>query len=289
MLRTLQRWSTALRTRRFDAAAGGRRWQGAQSFGWINSEIAAAAAPVRRRASYYARNNPWIANGVTAIVANAIGAGIKPQSQHPDRAIREALHAAWARWTDDADADGVTDFYGLQAIALRAMVETGEAFAQFAPTSTGGLRVRLLDAEMIPADYSRELGDGRRILQGIELDADGTRVAYHVFRNRPDVPTLGAPLDLVRIPAEQMAHVFSPLAPGQLRGISWLAPVLLRLHELDLYEDAQLVRQKVAALFAGFVTDVNGTGAAGFDGTQTSGVLTTGHGAGHAQGAARRL
>jgi len=62
----------ALRLRRFDAAAGGRRWQGSQTFGAINAEVNAAAGPVRRRASYYARNNPWIGNGVSAIVERSI-------------------------------------------------------------------------------------------------------------------------------------------------------------------------------------------------------------------------
>jgi lambda family phage portal protein len=269
---TLARWLPALRVRRFDAAAGGRRWQGVQTFGAINAEVGAAAGPVRRRAGYYARNNPWIANGVNAIVSGAVGCGIKPQSKHPDPAVRAALHAAWQRWTDVADADGITDGYGLQALAVRAMVEAGECFAHLIPTA-GGLRVRLLDADMVPLDETRELGDGRRVIQGVEFDADGTRVAYRVHRTRPDVPSFST--DLVRVPAEQMAHLFAPLAPGQVRGISWLAPVLLRLHELDLYEDAQLVRQKVAALFAGFVVDPTGTGA-GFEGTQTASVLTTG-------------
>jgi lambda family phage portal protein len=155
---------------------------------------------------------------------------------------------------------------------VRALIESGECFAHLIATPNG-LRVRLLDADMVPVDESRELGDGRRILQGVELDADGARAAYWLHRTRPEVP--GFSHDLVRVPAESMAHLFLPVAPGQLRGISWLAPVLLRLHELDLYEDAQLVRQKVAALFAGFVVDPAGTGA-GFDGTQSAGVLTSG-------------
>jgi lambda family phage portal protein len=268
----LARWLPALRTRRFDAAAGGRRWQGVQTFGAINAEVGAAAGPVRRRAAYYARNNPWIASGVASIVSGAVGAGVKPQSAHPDPAVRDALHRRWQAWTDAADADGITDFYGMQALAVRAMVESGECFAHLIPTADG-LRVRLLDADMVPLDETRELGDGRRVIQGVEFDADGTRVAYRLHRSRPDVPAFST--DLVRIPADQFAHLFVPLAPGQVRGISWLAPVLLRLHELDLYEDAQLVRQKVAALFAGFVVDANGT-AGGFDGTQTASVLTTG-------------
>ena len=262
----------ALVTRRFDAAAGGRRWQGAQTFGSINAEVGAAAGPVRHRAAYYARNNPWITNGVNAIVSGAVGAGIKPQSQHPDPAVRAALHARWQAWTDEADADAVTDAYGLQALAVRAMVETGECFAHLLVTPDG-LRVRLLDADMVPMEETRELGDGRRVIQGVEFDADGASAAYRVHRTRPDVPSFST--DLARVPADQFAHLFAPLAPGQVRGMSWLAPVLLRLHELDLYEDAQLVRQKVAALFAGFVVDPTGT-AAGFGGTTASGVLTTG-------------
>ena len=39
---------------------------------------------VRRKAGHFGRNNPWIANGVAAIVTGTIGAGIKPQPQHPD-------------------------------------------------------------------------------------------------------------------------------------------------------------------------------------------------------------
>jgi lambda family phage portal protein len=269
----LAHWVPALRTRRFDAAAGGRRWQGVPTFGAINAEVAAAAGPVRRRASYYARNNPWIANGVAALVAGAVGPGLKPQSQHPDPGVRAALHGRWQRWVAEADADGVTDLYGLQALAVRSMVETGECFAVLAFTP-GGLRVRLLDADMVPMDETRELGDGRRIVQGVEFDTLGSRAAYWILPERPDTVPVTSTTPR-RMPADLVAHLFAPLAPGQVRGISWLAPVLLRLHELDLYEDAQLVRQKVAALFAGFILDPSGT-AAGFDGTNVNGVLTTG-------------
>src|SRR5258706_15904321 len=104
----MRRWLPGvLRTRRFDAAAGGRRWQGSQPFGWVNAEVGAAAGPVRRRASYYARNNPWIANAVASIVSGAVAAGIAPQSQHPDANPRSAIQKPGAAWTADADADGI--------------------------------------------------------------------------------------------------------------------------------------------------------------------------------------
>lgn len=60
-----------------------------------------------------------------------------------------------------------------------------------------------------------------------------------------------------------------------MRGITWLAPVLLRLHELDQFEDAALVKAKVAALFTGFITDPDGT-AGGLSGSNNNGALTVG-------------
>ena len=86
------------------------------------------------------------------VVANIVGAGIKPQSTHPDRAVRERIQVLWLRWTDHADPGGLADFYGLQAMAVRAMVEGGESFAR--------LRV-VPDASSIPlARASSSLAPG---------------------------------------------------------------------------------------------------------------------------------
>jgi lambda family phage portal protein len=63
----------------------------------------------------------------------------------------------------------------------------------------------------------------------------------------------------VRIDAADVLHLFRPDAAGQTRGMSRLASVLLRLRELDSLTDGQLVRLKIGALLAGFVTDADGT------------------------------
>ena len=91
------------RTRGFDAAGGGRRWEGARTVDGLNGAILAGATTAARRAGWYARNNPWVAASVDSLVGNVVGAGIKPQSTHPDRAVRERLQALWLRWTDHAD------------------------------------------------------------------------------------------------------------------------------------------------------------------------------------------
>lgn len=69
------------------------------------------------------------------------------------------------------------------------------------------------------------------------------------------MPILAPVWQPTRVPAEDMIHLFRELVENQLRGLTWLAPVLLRVKELDQYEDAALVRAKVAAMLAGFITN----------------------------------
>lgn len=259
-----------LAVRRFEGATGGRRGSGFTTFGAINAEIGASAELVRRRGLGQVRNNPYASNGIAALVTGAVGAGIKPRSAHPSPKVRADLQRRIVAWESRADADGVLGFYGLQALAVTTMLEQGECFAQLV-TTPSGLRVRLLDPEMVPADESRELGEGRRIIQGIELADSGERLAYHVRRARPG--ELGAfTYDKVRLAAADVAHLFVPLAPGQVRGVSRLATILLRLHEIDLWEDAALVKAKLGALLAGFIVDPTGS-AQNLGGNSQGGVL----------------
>lgn len=94
------------RNRSFDAAGGGRRWDGTRTVDGLNTAILASATTAARRAGWYARN-PRIAAAVDSLVGNVVGVGIKPQSTHPDRAVRKTPQALWRRWTDSADAGGL--------------------------------------------------------------------------------------------------------------------------------------------------------------------------------------
>lgn len=252
-------------TRSYDGAGGGRRWRGHPDMPVTLSAMHAARGPLARRARYLAANNALAASGVEAWVSALVGTGIKPQSSHQNQSVRQALNLSFETWTDDADADGLTDFYGLQALMVRRMVIDGESFALLINTG-GRLRVRLIDAEQVDPSLNRELTGGGRIVQGIEFDAHGQRVAYHILPERPGMPFGHLTLTARRVPAEDVIHLFRPETPGQVRGISWFAPVLLRLADLDSWRDAQLVRQKIAAMLMAFVTTLDGTGVP-FDGT----------------------
>jgi lambda family phage portal protein len=181
-----------------------------------------------------------------------------------DLAQREAVQALWRDWCEDADAAGLTDFYGLQALACRAMLEGGECLVRLRyrrpeDRLSVGLQLQLLEPEHLPSTLHRELPNGNVIRAGIEFNAIGQRVAYHLTKSHPGDGML-APmsshggLDTARVPAGEVLHLFRPLRPGQIRGEPWLARALVKLHELDQYDDAELVRKKTAAMFAGFIT-----------------------------------
>ena len=259
--------------RRFDAAGGGRRWEGVPNFGRVSAETLAAAGPIRSRARYAVANNPWSASGVAALVTGLVGSGISAAPSHPDLSTRATIEGAFAAWLKAADVEGRTDLYGLQAQVARALVVDGESFVQMV-TLPEGLRLRLLPAEMVDESYTADLQNGAYAVAGIEFDPMGRRVGYHVLKARPtDVFSYSA--DRVRIPASDMLHIMQPMGAGQVRGISWLAPVLLRLSELDQLEDALGVGVKTAAMFAGFLVDQNGAGEP-FDGKAQDGILSQG-------------
>lgn len=263
--------AAALAFRSYEGAGTGRRWRGTNEIVHQGAAMTAARGPIGRRARALVANNSLAASGVEAWVSNVVGTGIKPQSAHPDATIRAQINVAFDRWTDQADADGLADFYGLQALVVRRMVVDGDVFA--APTMDGDegnpLRVRLFDAEQCdPLRFQVLDGNAGRIIAGVEFDDMGRRIAYHVYRERPEFNFWGS-LATVRIPASQFLQIFKPEAPGQARGLSWLAPILLSLNDFDQLADAQMMRQKVAALLTGFIISQAGD-ASPFAGDQSA-------------------
>lgn len=228
------------------------------------SALALTQDQLRTKSRDLVRRNAWAAAGIEAFVANAIGTGIKPQSMIQDQSQREAVHALWWSWCEDADAAGLTDFYGLQGLATRAMLEGGEAFVRMRyrraeDNLSVAFQLQVLEAEHLPISLNQDLPNGNVIRAGIEFDLLGRRVAYHLYRAHPNdgmlAPMSGTgSLDLVRVDATEIVHLYRPLRPGQIRGEPWLARALVKLNELDQYDDAELVRKKTAAMFAGFIT-----------------------------------
>ncbi|WP_428542683.1 phage portal protein [Profundibacter sp.] len=247
---------------RLEGAMSRRRLRGWQPpLENINSLVASGGPRLLARSRELVVTNGYAANACEAYAANLVGDGIKPSSLIEDGELRDRVQRLWLAWTDQADADGLTDFYGLQAMIAREMFVAGECFVRIRPRrAEDGLLVpmqlQLLQSEMLPFEKTETAPSGNRIRCGIEFDLIGRRVAYHFRRRHPgDSTDRSADFpETTRVPAEDVLHIYRPIDAGQIRGLPHVAPAMVRLFLLDQYDDAELDRKKTAAMFAGFIT-----------------------------------
>lgn len=247
--------------RDYDAAAGGRRtenWRAKHTS--ANSETAKALHIVRDRHRELVRNNPWATKAIQVISAKTVGFGITGEIKHPDKRRAELLNGYWQRWfeTTACDADGLQDGYGLQALMMRSVPESGEVVIRrrrrrLTDELEVPLQIQLLEGDYL--DHTRSnLVTGGRVVQGIQIDRIGRRQAYWMYRDHPgDLLTTRA--DTVPVPASEVAHVFRVERPGQMRGMPWGSSIFLTIRDLDGFEDAYLFRQKLANCLMAWVYD----------------------------------
>ncbi|WP_049098133.1 phage portal protein, partial [Burkholderia cepacia] len=200
---------------------------------------------LRSRARDAIRNDPWAKTAIARLVSNTIGNGIQAHPKHPNAAVRKMQKQLWEDSCEEIDADELFDMAGVQTLAARAFFSDGEVLVrrQFRSPSDGlavPMQIRLLEGDLLPMEKNEVVPGGGEIVNGVEFNADGRRVAYHLLQRHPGeygrVST--ANMQTVRVPADEIAHVFLALRPGQVRGVPELSTVLLRLKSLDNFDDA---------------------------------------------------
>jgi lambda family phage portal protein len=264
LARMQSRAAAIVLARNYEAAAGGRR---TQNWGRQVSDANAAAGPalasLRALSRDLLRNNAWARNGRRVITRNVVGWGITPKAL----AGPAALSQAWKKWagSTQCDAAGRLTFSGLQKLAMSSIFDGGEVLIRRRwrrPDDGFALPMQLQVLEPDHLDTSRNNVQGTQggmVYYGIEYDAIGRRVAYWLFDQHPGAAvSLGAVSR--RIPASEVIHAFDLERAGQERGVPWLAAAIGNLRDFDEFEDAELMKQKIAACMTMFVTDVDGTG-----------------------------
>lgn len=205
---------------------------------------------IRNRARYLVANSAVAARAVQAFVDNVVGPGIMLLPKIGSKELKAVLLDNWNTWTDVADVDGLHNLYGLQALAVRMVFIDGEVFVRFNTATDGSLRLQLLPAEFIDTTITRD-----NVVAGVEFDEVGRRTAFYIFEWHPG--------NLLRLPKSnrvsttEVLHIFRPVIPGQVRGVSALLPIMQKLNDLDQFDRATLVKQKTGALLTGFITTPN--------------------------------
>ena len=268
--------------RKYEGADAGRRTEGWNTNNQsANAEIATGLPRVRDRARDLVRNNPYAARAVQVISNNVVGRGIKTQIKLDTRAQTQStrekrINNLWKTWaeTTACDFEGRHNLAGLMRLIMRSVPESGEILVRLRRVKRNEVRgvdgkllelppiqLQLLESDFLSVNRrSGILPNGNQVIQGVEFDELGKRVAYHLFLSHPGSNDLvfASRFSTIRVPAEEILHLYRMDRPGQVRGMSWLANIILRLRDFDLYEDAQLKRQQCAAMFAAFVHDIEG-------------------------------
>lgn len=254
------RVAVAALARYYEAAGVSRRTKGwRRPSGDANSPSALSLSRLRDAARHLVRNNGHAESAIGTIVDDTVGWGILPS----------ARHEAWRRWTEstDIDADGRCDLAGIEHTVMRTVVESGECLVRrrFRRPSDGlalPLQLQVLEPDYIDTGKHWPLANGGKIIRGVEFNPIGRRVAYWLFPEHPGsiiTSTVTMRFGLsVRVPASEILHVYRPQRPGQVRGVPWFAPVLIRFNDFDEFADATLMKQKIAACLAVISSDVEG-------------------------------
>lgn len=242
----------------------------------------------RGRTRDMARNQPLALGAVNTVVTNVAGTGLVLRSvidhatlgMDEDRAQvwqnkTEREFRLWAENPNACDATRTHDFYGLQSLALRSALDSGDVFATLPMIARPGTpyetKVQLIEADrVVNKDY---LPDTNNRVQGVECDDNGAPIKYHILRNHPG-GIMPMPLVWDVIPAfgsrtgrRNVIHLFDKLRPGQSRGMPYLAPVVEALKQLSDYTHAEITAAVVSSMFTVFVTSQNNGGLDTGDGT----------------------
>lgn len=266
-VRRLQaRAAAEMMARSYEAASHSRRTAGwNRSKGDVNTTIRLAGDDLRIHSRDLIRNNSYARRAQRVIANNVSGWGIVPKPNGPDADTNAKLSATWKAWADSTacETEGRHTFAGLQHLAMKSIFSDGEIlFRRRSRRPEDGLplpiQLQVLEADYLDRTKEADRGfEGGPIIQGVEFDAIGRRVAYWLFDKHPG-NSLTAGTISRRVLARDVLHVFYTERPGQVRGVSWLGSAIVNLKELDEFEDAEMMRQKIAACFAGFVTDTDG-------------------------------
>ena len=225
-----------------------------------------------RSRDLYAGGGPLGRGAIDRICLNALGSGLKLNVRIDplQLGMSEAESSSWSAkseaefdyWASSRNADygQEMNFYELQALALKSILLDGEVLV--IPRYRKSFRfpyslcLQLIEAERLctPDNRSSTLID-----EGVELDAQGRVIAYHIANRNPNAELDGLPpVTHERVSVfdsegrRQIWHIFPRERIGQHRGVPFLAPVIEQLKQLSRYTDAELMAAVVSGMFAIF-------------------------------------
>ena len=248
----------------YEAAEKTHLRQHAREFGSGNNIVSMTGTALRNQARHLDRNHDIVSGGLSTLVQNIIGpSGInivpspRDADGNVDEVVVDQIQPLLQAWAKRPEVTWMHDWPSVQRLLARTWLRDGEAFAQelrgFVPFLEHGSAVpfslELLEPDLVPLDLD---DPARRIQQGVERNAWGRALAFHVYKQNPGDAGVFMP-DTKRVSADLIRHVRTIDRIGQVRGVSILASTFTRLEDLKDYEESERIAAKIAASMAAVI------------------------------------
>lgn len=224
------------------------------------------------------RNDGWASAATSRFLDNIVGAGFRLSAKPAYKALgitieqaREVaaqIEAAWSIYVSEpgfwSDMERMGPMASNDGMAVRHLFADGEAlgFVGWRPSPVTGYGTCLHVLDPVRLSNPNGVADTDRLRDGVELDAHGAAIAYHIRRSHPgDLMTLGQqPWKWDRFEREtvwgrpQVLHLREKQWAGMTRSASDLAPVAVKMKQVNDYDDSELQAAALNAKLAAVIT-----------------------------------
>ena len=267
-------------SRSFNGAKMGRLTAGwSTSITTSDEELRRSLKILRARSRELAQNNDYVERFLEFSKTNIVGNnGIKLQARIIakeengkkiyDKVANDKIESAWEEWgkTENCCVDGTLSWIDVQDLVIESVFRDGEVLVRKIKGKNSQNKfyfaLQILEADHLDEEFHKMLPDGNYIKMGIEFNEWNRPVAYHLFRKHPGEYSYygqSGANDRIRVPAEEIIHLFKPKRASQSRGYPKLSTAMTRLNMLGGYEEAELTAARVSACKMGFYVKEDGT------------------------------
>ena len=307
--RFLARLSPKMAARRYlgrmqlEALTGGGGYDGADRtrrsiMNWLTGGGSADADTIpdlpalRENCRDLIRNTPIAGGSVGTIVTSVVGSGLTLQSSidreflgmSDDQADKweEDTEREFNLWCLNCDLRRKLNFWDMQELAFRSMLENGDVFGvksyKKRPGDLYGLKISMVEADRVCNE--NDALDTATLAGGVQLDGDGAPEYYHILKTHPgNLVYQAKEWDKVRAFGEKrgepnVVHLLTMLRIDQHRGVPLLAPVIEPLKQLSRLTQAELMASVIQSLFTVFIKTESGQGVPGLSGPPVPGPIS---------------
>lgn len=264
--------ASPMRKRNYHAGAVGRLFADFQgSYGSADADLRPDLALMRNRARQMARDDVYVKRYLELMETNVIGDnGMVLQVKARDTAGgmdvigNRIIEEAWTVFgrVGNCTADGRMSFVDLQKYVVRALARDGEAFVQVVRNRSfaHGIAFHPFEADLVDEGKTERAKNGNEIRMGVEVDQYQRPVAFYVKRKHPGDTqfTSVTATESIRVPADDILHIYQPLRAGQTRGETSLHAALTQIKMLNAHREAELVASRMASSKMGFFVSDSG-------------------------------